>query len=254
MRGAHPDDGEARGDQGAHGDRRLRRREGAQGPAHEQQEAAALGQAGPAVAAEQLVPGDLRVDAVHDPADEEAGRGGEERRREEVAGREEQAHPDGHAGDERRRVHAEVDAADREVDEQEARDPEGRGRHRPGAHVGRIVPLVGHRVEATDRGFARHRPNGRCGMPGQPMPGPGAIRTMDPWPPPLPPRPRTSAEDAIARLVGRAMVCTGLLGLALGLWCRSFSEGSGGPLGIGLGPARGPVGARGVCRGCPHRR
>ena len=31
-------------------------REGAEGPAHEQQEAAALGQAGPPVTAEQLVP------------------------------------------------------------------------------------------------------------------------------------------------------------------------------------------------------
>ena len=105
--------------------------------------------------------------------------------------------PDGDPGGERGRVHAEVDAAHGEVDEQEAGDPEGGGRQRPGAHVGRTVPHVGHRVEATDRGSARHRPNGRCGMPGQPMPGPGAIRTMDPWRPPLPPRaappPRTAS-------------------------------------------------------------
>ena len=66
------------------------------------------------------------------------------------------------------------------------------------------------------------------------MPGPGAIRTMDPWRPPLPPRPAASAEDGIPSLVGRAAVCTGLLGLALGIWCRSFSEGSGGLVGVGL--------------------
>ena len=45
---------------------------------------------------------------------------------------------------------------------------------------------------------------------------------------------RTSAEDAIPSLVARAAVCTVLLGLALGIWCRSFSEGSGGLVGIGL--------------------
>ena len=56
----------------------------------------------------------------------------------------------------------------------------------------------------------------------------GSVATTAPAPT------RTSAEDAIPRLVGRAAVCTGLLGLALGLWCRSFSEGSGGPLGVGL--------------------
>ena len=56
----------------------------------------------------------------------------------------------------------------------------------------------------------------------------GSVATTAPAPT------RTSAEDAIPRLVGRAAVCTGLLGLALGVWCRSFSEGSGGLLGLGL--------------------
>ena len=45
---------------------------------------------------------------------------------------------------------------------------------------------------------------------------------------------RASAEDGIPSLVGRAAVWTGLLGLALGISCRSFSEGSAGLVGIGL--------------------
>ena len=56
----------------------------------------------------------------------------------------------------------------------------------------------------------------------------GSVATTAPVPT------RTRTEDAIASLVGRAAVCTGLLGLALGTWCRSFSEGSGGLVGISL--------------------
>ena len=45
---------------------------------------------------------------------------------------------------------------------------------------------------------------------------------------------RASAEVGILSLVGRAVVWTGLFGLALGISCRSFSEGSAGPVGISL--------------------
>ena len=45
---------------------------------------------------------------------------------------------------------------------------------------------------------------------------------------------RTSAEDAIPSLLARAAVGTMLLGVALGIGCRSLSEGSGGLVGISL--------------------
>ncbi len=51
---------------------------------------------------------------------------------------------------------------------------------------------------------------------------------------------RSSAEDDIPSLVGRATLCTGVLGLALGYWCRSFVDGIAGPIGVLLGQLGAP--------------
>ena len=40
--------------------------------------------------------------------------------------------------------------------------------------------------------------------------------------------------DGVSVLVGRAAFCVGALGLALGVWCRSFIEGTGGAFGVSL--------------------
>jgi hypothetical protein len=45
---------------------------------------------------------------------------------------------------------------------------------------------------------------------------------------------RTPAGEDLAHLFGRGALCVGVLGLALGTWCRSFVEGTGGPFGITL--------------------
>lgn len=49
----------------------------------------------------------------------------------------------------------------------------------------------------------------------------------------IPAPPRSPAGD-LTPIVGRALVCTGALGLLLGTWCRSFVEGSGGRFGAVL--------------------
>lgn len=47
---------------------------------------------------------------------------------------------------------------------------------------------------------------------------------------PTPARP--PAVAGVPDLVGRAALCAGVLGLALGVWCRWFVDGSAGPVGV----------------------